>query len=400
MGRFRALVMMLSLVTVLFASPQPVLAAKPIIVGNGTVASCTEAALKNALLIAETIGGGTIQFKCGPAPVTIGLTGVTEIGGMLVLLIVPNNTTIDGGGLITLDGTYTATVLFVAASTRASLKRLTITNGLALERIGEFSSGGIANFGNLTISNSRVSGNRDCCGFGVLGVGAIWNTGVLEINNSMLSDNLGVANGGIANEGTLRIHNTIVADNGGTDHGGGVINLATLEITNSSFLRNFVGDGSGGAIRNLGTLTVKRSLFAENQAAIHGGGIVNQGTLNVDQSTFSHNVSGPFPGGGGIYSSGALTVADSTFSGNFGREGGGMLIEADSFASVRGSTFSENGASSGGGIFTAGSLDIRDSIITHNTAFLDGGGIYVDTSGTLTLKNTIVTENTPDDIFP
>jgi hypothetical protein len=129
MGRYGPLVMVLSLIAALFALPQPAGAAKPIIVGNGTAASCTETSLKSALLVAQTIGGGEIRFKCGPQPVSIALSGATEVSGMLILLVLPNNTTIDGGGLITLDGTDSATIVFVDGGTSAALKRLTITNG-------------------------------------------------------------------------------------------------------------------------------------------------------------------------------------------------------------------------------------------------------------------------------
>ena len=67
------------LATVLFvvfvlALPQPALAAPPIVVGDGTPASCTEAALQQAVAVAAVSGGGTIRFKCGTGPVTITLT--------------------------------------------------------------------------------------------------------------------------------------------------------------------------------------------------------------------------------------------------------------------------------------------------------------------------------------
>jgi hypothetical protein len=105
----------LFVVLVLLALPRPAPAAPPIFVGDGTPGSCTETTLKDALIIAETVGGATIRFKCGPEPVTIALSQVTTFpDGLSVLVVLPNNTTIDGGGLITLDGTRTATVAFVA----------------------------------------------------------------------------------------------------------------------------------------------------------------------------------------------------------------------------------------------------------------------------------------------
>src|SRR5438132_7581232 len=100
----------LFIVSVLLALPQPALAAPPIFVGNGTPASCTESALKDALVIVETLGGGTVRFACGGGPVIIALTQPTTPAGLAepVLLVLPHNTLIDGGGLVTLDATETA----------------------------------------------------------------------------------------------------------------------------------------------------------------------------------------------------------------------------------------------------------------------------------------------------
>ncbi|HQV70440.1 MAG TPA: hypothetical protein PL141_11230, partial [Thermoflexales bacterium] len=60
------------------------------VVGNGSPASCTEAAFNAALN-----GGGNVTFNCGGAPKTIVLTSYKQIGA---------NTVIDGAGLITLSG--------------------------------------------------------------------------------------------------------------------------------------------------------------------------------------------------------------------------------------------------------------------------------------------------------
>ncbi|NTV38108.1 MAG: hypothetical protein HGA82_02845 [Anaerolineales bacterium] len=72
----------------------PVRAASAV-VGTGTPASCTEAAL-NAALASANAGGGTVTFNCGPSPVTINLT-VQKIMNLA-------SVTIDGGGLVTLKG--------------------------------------------------------------------------------------------------------------------------------------------------------------------------------------------------------------------------------------------------------------------------------------------------------
>src|SRR5262245_39754767 len=87
--------------------PRTTFAAPPvIIVGDGTVASCTEFALQDALSTSRAVGGGTIKLRCGAAPATILLStqGPMEDGN-LVMLDIPDRTTIDGEGKITLTNT-------------------------------------------------------------------------------------------------------------------------------------------------------------------------------------------------------------------------------------------------------------------------------------------------------
>jgi hypothetical protein len=407
------------LATVLFVTfilslfSPPAFAEKPITVGNGTPGSCTEAALKNALIIAETVGGATIRFKCGRAPVTIALSNVTTSPGFPVLLVLPNNTTIDGGGLITLSSTF-ETLAFVDHDTTVVLQNLSIVSVFQ----GELVAVGVVNFGRLTLRQSTLSG------FFSFGVGGIFNDGTLTIVDSVISGNASVFfTGGIDNRGTLSLQHTTISQNFSTQlGGGGIFNRGTMTVDHSTFSENRNGDGDAGGILNAGTLTIDHSAFADNSASLHGGAILNFGTLIVNHSTFSNNSAGLLNGqigggvGGGIFNSGDLTVNQSTFSGNAAAGGGGIFTGPDAFASLRHSEFSENVATQGGGIFNGGTLEIDHGTVSNNTAS-SGGGIYICVDGqdippiffatfprachgTLTITHTSVTENTPDDIFP
>src|SRR5688500_194529 len=64
------------------------------VVGDGSAASCTEAALASALTAALS-AGGEVTFNCGGAAHTILLTSSKNLNA---------NVAINGGGLITLDG--------------------------------------------------------------------------------------------------------------------------------------------------------------------------------------------------------------------------------------------------------------------------------------------------------
>ncbi len=89
---------------------------------------------------------------------------------------------------------------------------------------------------------------------------------------------------------------------------------ATLTLNDLTIVHGNSGEASGGGIENLGTLNVTNSTFSSNSAGTSGGGIYNVTTLTVTNSTFSGNNAGG--SGGGIYNDGTLTVINSTFSGN------------------------------------------------------------------------------------
>lgn len=83
------------------------------VVGTGTPASCDEAAFNAAFA-----GGGTITFNCGPSPVGITFTTTKALTA---------DTTIDGDGLIALNGNDTVQ-LFTSGGFDLTLQELIITD--------------------------------------------------------------------------------------------------------------------------------------------------------------------------------------------------------------------------------------------------------------------------------
>jgi len=163
------------LVVVLAAAllhPTPVVAAG--VVGNGSAASCTDAALDEALA-----GGGLATFDCGAGPVTITITSTKTIAA---------DTTIDGGSAITISGGNSVGVFSVNTGVTFTVQNLTIANGNGLAGGGIFNGGFKGEFdiiagGTLVVTNSTFSGNS--AGIG----GGIWNRGPLTITNSTFSGN-------------------------------------------------------------------------------------------------------------------------------------------------------------------------------------------------------------------
>jgi hypothetical protein len=106
------------------AEGRPASVANPTtVVGTGTPASCTFAALNAAVQ-----KGGVITFSCGPEPITIPVTSS-------MILPINKNTVIDGGRKITLDGGGSVQILrfnspnFRALETRVTLQHLRLVNG-------------------------------------------------------------------------------------------------------------------------------------------------------------------------------------------------------------------------------------------------------------------------------
>jgi CSLREA domain-containing protein len=245
----------------------------------------------------------------------------------------------------------------------------------ATTRVFRVDSAGNLTLNALTVRNGRCNGS---CAVVTESGGGIFNLGTLKVTNSSISGNSasGLA-GGIYNfGGTLTVTNSIISGNSANVGGSGISSTGTTTVTNSTFSGNTT-PGGGSGISNSGTLNVTKSTFSGNSASVGGSGISNSGTLTVTQSTFSGNTT---PGGGaGVSNSGTLNITNSTYSGNSAQFGGGIYqVGASATANVTNSTFSSNSAgSSGGGIFKdpgAGAITLKNTIVADSTAGGNCGG--------------------------
>ena len=266
------------------ARPQPASAA-------GVVTACTEAALRAALE-----GGGHVIFTC---------SGVIPIADVITITA---DTTIDGGGDVTIDGQQMTQLFHVPSGVSLELNWLTLANGRSNQP-----GGAIHNQGDLTVVASTLTGNT---ANGQQG-GAINNFGTLTIAESTLSGNrAGSVGGAIANmNGTVTITTSELSGNQGLPGGALYNSSGVATIAASTFAANHTGD-SGGALYNLsGTMTVTASTLANNSAFVNGGAIFNVGELTVAASTLAGN--GALDGGA-IYSVGGstTTITASILSGS------------------------------------------------------------------------------------
>ncbi len=262
----------------------------PLFVGSGTAASCTEAALNAALA-----AGGNIRFECGPSPVTITFTSQKTISV---------NTSLDGGGLVTLSGAGALTLFAVNAGRTLALSNLVITGGATGGNGGAIYNGGALSITNATVSGNSASRGDDYYGTSANG-GAIFNVGSIVVTGSTFSTNSASSSWGLY---------------GTSANGGAIFNAGgRILVANSTFSGNSVGaswdvygtGGNGGAIFNSGgTLWVTSSTFSANSASAsynyygvggRGGALFGEGRLTntiIAGSPSGGNCSGTFVDGG------------------------------------------------------------------------------------------------------
>ncbi len=287
------------------------------VVGSGTPASCTEAALT-----ATFAAGGTVTFNCGAGPQTIPITFTMFIGSTNPKL------TIDGGDTITLDGTgNTSGMLAVSGSGTVlpdvTFKHITFANGNI--NTGLVAGGAIQNFGKLTLDTVTFTKNH-ALGSG----GAIFQEPcvgcldpLLTVTHSLFQNNSGGSGAAISMEGglasvadstfsgntasvsgaieifsnstfkvTMSIDRSTFTGNAGTSGGGaiGVENLnsgSSVTITNDTFTGNTSGAGGQGSALNLSAapVTITNCTIAGNTAAASGGAVAFGGRTPVTAVT-------------------------------------------------------------------------------------------------------------------
>jgi hypothetical protein len=356
-------------------------------VGTGTAASCTAAALQTA-----ATAGGTIVFSCGSAPVTIAIAAT---------IMIANETVIDGGNLVTLDGGGATRILYLNSNYNATTPRLTVQNlafhaGMGPGSGDDTARGGGAiyrNGGSLTVIDAQFDDNHAGATGQDLAGGAIYGFGGGEtvISGSTFTNNSASDGGAVGSlNGNLTVVNTTFSGNSATGSGGNP------------------GDGGcGGGLYMDGTheaTSLCGVTIANNTAGAVGGGFFrvsndHTGTFAMDRTTVDTN-STPVDTGnaGGLYLEGlAITMTASTISNNAGAYCGGLWLDAGS-AALTNLTIANNTAtaSNGGGVWLANSPTgtMTNCTIANNQATASGqvaGAIF---STGLVLTNTIIANNT------
>ncbi len=253
----------------------------------------------------------------------------------------------------------------------------------------------VAPSGDLTLDGVTLSGGAQIIG------GAILNRGNLTISNTILTGNIAGYGGGIYNKlGTVLIaENTTISRNTGY-YGGAIHNYkGTLDISGAAITGNKAARG-GGISYDGGTITISNTVISRNVSSFSGGGMFGNGvfhnnsaTLTIVETTISYN-STHFDGGGLLFEghpASTVTIENSTIYANKAGSSGGGIANFFSSVNIENSTISGNTSKFGGGIWNQLPLKLNSSTITGNKAKI-GGGLY-NGNNPLTLSRTIVSGN-------
>lgn len=295
------------------ASGQPADSSHPTsVVGSGSAASCTYAALATAVQ-----KGGIITFNCGADPVTIAVTATLELPTTV-------DTVIDGGNLVTLDGGKAVRILdfnsgdFQANEHRLTLQHLTLVNGKTTpteaippapapcsQGFNDGEGGALyMRDGNLTVIDSTFRGNQAAPLGPDTGGGAIYvlgsKHGALIVKSTFdgnTASNAGAV-GGLFTE--LDIYDSLFSGNKAIGH-----DANNNEPDKCSAMNNGQNEtGSGG-----------------NGGAVYSDG--NDVNVTLCGDAILGNAAGTNAFGGGLFFTsnnfgGVLSITDTTMTGNTG----------------------------------------------------------------------------------
>ena len=194
----------------------------------------------------------------------------------------------------------------------------------------------------------------------------------------------------VSSTGDLTLNSLTLSGGNSYPNGGGAIYNAGLLTLNSCIISgNFSG---GGAISNGGTATINGTTFSKNTAS-YGGAVYNFGTLELKSNTIVTGNRGFYAGGGVFNSYGEMEITNSTISKNTAFLGGG-ISNYHGTLTVDPTLITGNKAAGGGGIATyGGSVYIDGSTLTKNSGNIAGAGILSIYTGLYVYNSSAISAN-------
>jgi hypothetical protein len=388
------------------------------VVGMGTAASCTEAALNAALT-----KGGIVTFNCGVAAATITVTATIELPTTM-------NTIIDGGGLITIDGGGAVRILdwnhnnYRANTSSLTLQHITFAHGHAVGTMpyapaplpcssGYYDGAGGAlqmRDGVLHVIDATFVDNQAEKLGPDVGGGAIYLNGALNsvVTGSTFLNNSGSNSGAIGSlNSDLDVYNSDFEGNVATGFGANSNDASMCSVVATGTGQNQVGSGgNAGAVGMDGgsdlTHTFCGDTFKNNQGGMSAvGGAMGrtpdnaQQTTVIDRCLFEGNTG---DGGGAAYfHNSVLTITASTFADNVGQGVGAIQADGTTFNFTNVTFYGNQSATSVGATLAlfGGGGTLLNCTFANNVC--DAANMFAAAifgSPNLTIQNTIFDNNT------
>ena len=215
-------------------------------------------------------------------------------------------------------------------------------------------------------------------------------------------DDTGVITGGWANNGGgIYVDGELVLDEclitGNTAENGGAIYVrsGSVTINNGAVIEENTASNYGGGIYNTsGSVTINKGVVIEANGAYYGGGIYNEKSLVMDGCVIENNKASFVGGGICNRPNGTLEVKNSTITLNTAEDWGGGISNSGT-ATLKSTEITHNmNTRNGAGIDNMKDLTLEDCEIAGNSCSESGGGIMSSGSSTLTfIGNNRIREN-------
>ena len=215
-------------------------------------------------------------------------------------------------------------------------------------------------------------------------------------------DDTGIITGGRANNGGgIYVDGELVLDEclitGNTaDNGGGIyVRGGSLTVNNGAVIEANKAKNGGGIYNLNGSVTINKGVvIEENEAENYGAGIYNEKSAVMDGCVIENNKSSFVGGGICNRPKGTLEVKNSTITLNTAEDWGGGISNSGT-ATLKSTEITHNmNTRNGAGIDNIKDLTLEDCEISGNSCSESGGGIMSSGSSTLTfIGNNRIGEN-------